>query len=144
MKINICQFENYREQLCAEQLAWHEANTKPDQRQITAFVAGFNDGWRQLLSALKLHAGVTTDAETPAPSYNRHQIALDVQNAGNLRALAREFVKVVDHADNELRSTKAVWDDSAVVLFVNKFESLCRSDARFSAAYKVCNEKVTP
>ena len=74
-------------------------------------------------------------------SYNRHKIALDVQDAGNLRVLAREFVKVVDTAMDENKSTEATWDDAAVVLFVNKFESLCRSDARFSAAYKVCQEK---
>ena len=27
------------------------------------------------------------------------------------------------------------------MLFVNKFESLCRTDARFSEAYKVCQEQ---
>lgn len=74
-------------------------------------------------------------------SYNRHKIALEVQDAGNMRALAREFVQVVDDAMNELQSTQGVWDDAAVVLFVNKFESLCRSDDRFSAAYKVCRQK---
>lgn len=73
--------------------------------------------------------------------FNRFKTALGVQDGGNLRALAREFVRVVDNADEELRSTKEVWDDPAVVLFVNKFESLTRSDARFSAAYKACQEK---
>jgi hypothetical protein len=76
-----------------------------------------------------------------AASYNRFKVALDVQNAGNLRALAREFVKVVDSAEEATRSTKGTWDDAAVVLFVNKFESLCRSDARFSTAYAICQEK---
>jgi hypothetical protein len=73
--------------------------------------------------------------------YNRHKIAIDVQDAVNLRALAREFVKVVDDADSELHSTAALYDDPAIVLFVNKFESLCRSDARFSVAYRACLEK---
>jgi hypothetical protein len=76
--------------------------------------------------------------------YNRHKVAIDVQDAVNLRALAREFVKVVDDADSELRSTKAVYDDPAVVLFVNKFESLCRSEARFAEAYRACIEKGVP
>lgn len=31
-------------------------------------------------------------------TYNRFQVALDIQDAGNLRAIAREFVKVVDAA----------------------------------------------
>ncbi len=75
------------------------------------------------------------------PTYNRHEVAIGVQDAGNLRALAREFVKVVDAADDELHSTKAVWEDAAVVLFVNKFEQLCHSEARFSEAYKACREK---
>ena len=74
-------------------------------------------------------------------AYNRHKIAIEVQNAGNLRALAREFVRVVDDAMEETKSTMATWDDAAVVLFVNKFESLCRSESRFSAAYAVCQEK---
>jgi hypothetical protein len=74
-------------------------------------------------------------------NFNRFKIALDVQDAGNLRALAREFVKVVDQAMEETGSTMATWDDPAVVLFVNKFESLCRSDARYSAAYKACTDR---
>lgn len=74
-------------------------------------------------------------------SYNRHKVALDVQDAVNLRALAREFVKVVDTAMEATNDTGLTWDDAAVVLFVNKFESLCRSEARFSAAYAVCKEK---
>jgi hypothetical protein len=75
------------------------------------------------------------------PSYNRFKTTIDVQDAGNLRALAREFVKVVDQASEATQSTTATWDDPAVVLFVNKFESLCRSEDRFSTAYKMCQEK---
>jgi hypothetical protein len=73
--------------------------------------------------------------------YNRHKVAIEVQDAGNLRALAREFVKVVDQASDETKSTEATWHDPAVVLFVNKFESLCRSEARFSEAYADCKRK---
>jgi hypothetical protein len=75
------------------------------------------------------------------PEYNRFKVALEVQDAVNLRALAREFVKVVDTASDG-KPTKDVWDDAAVVLFVNKFETLCRSDARFGASYRVCREEV--
>jgi hypothetical protein len=73
--------------------------------------------------------------------YNRHQVALDLQNACNPRALARELVKIVDAAANELNSTVAVWDDAAVILMINKLESMSRSDARYSAAYAVCHER---
>lgn len=75
------------------------------------------------------------------PDYNRHKVAIDVQDAGNLRALAREFVKVVDTAMEENQSTMATWADPAVVLFVNKFESLCHSEQRFSEAYAACKAK---
>ena len=73
--------------------------------------------------------------------YNRFEVAIAVQDAGNMVALSKMFVKVVQDAMDELNSTMAVWDDPAVVLFVNKFESLCRSEDRFAAAYKVCREK---
>jgi len=79
-----------------------------------------------------------------AKEYDRFGVALDVQDAGNLRALAREFVRVVDSAMLETQSTVETWNDAAVVLFVNKFESLCRSEARFSAAYKICLERRSP
>lgn len=72
---------------------------------------------------------------------NRFQTAIDVQNAGNLRALAREFVRVVDDAMAETQSTTATWEDAAVRLFVNKFESLCHSEANYSAAYAECRRR---
>jgi hypothetical protein len=80
------------------------------------------------------------------PAYNRFKVALDVQDAVNLRALAREFVKVVDQAADDTKSTEATWNDPAVVLFVNKFESLVHSnwDSRFSDAYRACQEKIEP
>lgn len=73
-------------------------------------------------------------------SYNRHKVALQVQDAGNLLALSREFVKVVQTAYEEKHSTEAIWADPAVRLFVNKFESLCRSEANYGEAYKMCEE----
>jgi hypothetical protein len=75
------------------------------------------------------------------PNYNRFKTAIEIQNAGNLRALAREFVKVVDQAMEETQSTEKTWADPAVVLFVDKFESLCRASARYSEAYSACKER---
>ena len=80
------------------------------------------------------------EIQRPSAEYDRFRVAIDIQNAGNLRALARAFVRVVDAAPDETQSTTAAWDDAAVVLFVNKFESLTRSEQRFSAAYKACLE----
>ncbi|WP_316196649.1 hypothetical protein [Bradyrhizobium sp. SZCCHNS3053] len=74
-------------------------------------------------------------------SYNRHKVAIQIQDAGDLQALAREFVKVVDSAMAETGSTERTWSDPAVIMFVNKFESLSHSDTRFSDAYRVCQER---
>jgi len=76
-------------------------------------------------------------------TYNRFKVALEIQDAGNLRALAREFVKVVDAAMEETKSTTATWNDPAVMLFVNKFESLSRSnyELAYSKAYDICRQK---
>src|SRR5260370_42317259 len=79
--------------------------------------------------------------DRPMTTFNRFKLALDIQNAGNLRAIAREFVRVVDDAMAETQSTTATRDDAAVVLMVNKMESLCRSEDRFSAAYKLAQER---
>jgi len=76
------------------------------------------------------------------PEYNRHQVAIDIQDACNPRALARELVKIVDAAVNALDSTVPTWDDPAVILMINKLESMARSKARFSAAYAACQERV--
>jgi hypothetical protein len=73
--------------------------------------------------------------------YNRFQVALDIQDACNMRAIAREFVKVVDAAHAETQNTGETWNDPAVVLMVNKLESLSRSEATFSAAYVACQAK---
>jgi len=72
---------------------------------------------------------------------SRHQLALDIQDAVNLKALSRWFVAVVDDADKEHKSTIGVWEDPAVRLFVNKFESLCSSERTFSEAYRKCLDK---
>jgi hypothetical protein len=73
--------------------------------------------------------------------YNRHKTAIDAQDAVNLRALAREFVNVVDAAMEETGSTEKTWADAAVRLFVNKFESLCRSEENYGTAYFECSER---
>lgn len=77
-------------------------------------------------------------------NYDRFRVALDIQDAGNMRAIAREFVRVVDAAMHETQSTAATWADPAVILFVNKLESLSRSDANFSAAYDSCLKRAAP
>lgn len=74
-------------------------------------------------------------------AYNRFRVAVEIQNGGNMRAIARELVKVVDSAMDELQSTEAVWSDPAVRLIVNKLESLARSEATFSEAYTQCRAK---
>jgi hypothetical protein len=59
------------------------------------------------------------------------------------RPAARCFeTPLAQYGRNKFVSARLKSDQGpAVVPFVNKFESLCRSDARFSAAYKVCQER---
>jgi hypothetical protein len=44
-------------------------------------------------------------------------IAIQVQDASDLRTLAHEFAKVVNAADAEMRSIQAIWADPGVRLF---------------------------
>lgn len=73
-------------------------------------------------------------------AYDRFKIALEIQDAVNPRAIARELVKVVDAAANAGNGTQGICDDPAVILLVNKLESMVRSESRFSAAYAACGE----
>lgn len=74
-------------------------------------------------------------------TYNRFAVAVQVQDAGNLLALSREFVKVCDQAMADTGSTEKTWADPAVRLFVNKFESLCRSEDNYGSAYEECQRR---
>jgi hypothetical protein len=75
------------------------------------------------------------------PHYNRFEVALAIQNACNLRAIARELVKAADAACDEGGGTAASYIDPAVILLVNKLESMVHSEANYSAAYAACNAK---
>jgi hypothetical protein len=69
------------------------------------------------------------------PSIYRDPI--DVQDACNLRGIARLLVRAADMAA-DAGGTEASYRDAAVVLIVNKIESLVHSSARFNAAYDEC------
>ena len=70
---------------------------------------------------------------------SRFNDALDIQDGCNLRAIARALVRAVDEASDQ--GTAASYCDAAVVLIVNKIESLVRSDERFSQAYDECRTR---
>jgi hypothetical protein len=74
-------------------------------------------------------------------TYNRFKVAIEIQDACNMRAIAREFVKVVDAAHAETKDTSKTWADPAVVLLVNKLESLARSNDRLALAYDACHNR---
>lgn len=71
---------------------------------------------------------------------NRFQTAMEIQDACNLRAIARELVKAVDQAATE-GGTDASYRDPAVVLLVGKIESLVHSSTRFDLAWDQCASK---
>lgn len=66
--------------------------------------------------------------------------ALAVQDACNLRAIARLLVAAADYAADNLGGTQASYDYAPVVMIVNKIESLVHSErgARYSDAYQAC------
>ena len=76
-------------------------------------------------------------------SRSRFQNAIDLQDGGNLRAIARELVRAADEASDE-SGTIASYSDPAVVMIVNKLESLVYSNERFSDAYDECQKRTRP
>jgi hypothetical protein len=75
---------------------------------------------------------------------NRFKTALELQDACNLRAIARQLVIAADEASDE-GGTDASYRDPAVVLIVNKIESLIHSNwnDNFSVAYDICTIKAS-
>jgi hypothetical protein len=109
--------------------AFTEPTVAPSKTFETAFRRSQED------AVMNLYEGMNPN--------DRFQMALDVQSGGNMRAIARAFVAVVDAAMADLQDTKAVCRDPAVVLFVNKLESLSQSErvGAFSIAYEECRKR---
>jgi hypothetical protein len=78
-------------------------------------------------------------------SVTRFERALYLQDATNLRAIARELVRAADEAANE-GGTDASYHDAAVVLIANKIESLVHSEQTntYSVAYDECVRRTRP
>jgi hypothetical protein len=68
--------------------------------------------------------------------------AIMVQDACNLRAIARLLVAAADYAADNFGGTQASYNDPAVILIVAKIESLVRSEreGRYYKAYDKCTE----
>jgi hypothetical protein len=64
--------------------------------------------------------------KVPPPVANRFAQAIQVQDACNLRAIARLLVKAADEAA-DAGGTDASYKDPAVILIVDKIESLVHS-----------------
>jgi hypothetical protein len=74
-------------------------------------------------------------------SRSRFQVAVDLQDACNLRAIARELVRAADEAAEE-GGTGFSYRDAAVILIVNKIESLVHSNEGFPLAYDHCHKMI--
>lgn len=74
-------------------------------------------------------------------SRTRFQDALDLQDGVNLRAIARSLVRAADEASDE-GGTQASYNDAAVILIVNKLESLVHSEQHYGDAYHRCCNRV--
>lgn len=71
---------------------------------------------------------------------SRFADALELQDGCNLRAIARALVRAADEASDQEGGTAASYRDAAVILIVNKLESLVRSEQHYSRAYRECLE----
>lgn len=73
---------------------------------------------------------------------NLYQDAMDVQDACNLRAIARLLVRAADAAA-DAGGTEASYNDAAVILIVDKIESLVMSQdiPRNVAAWTECRKR---
>lgn len=58
LKITVSDMARYRDQSLADQLAWHKANSKPSDKSLSDYSAGFQQGWLLALQALQVHADV--------------------------------------------------------------------------------------
>ena len=74
---------------------------------------------------------------------NRFKTALELQDACNLRAIARKLVEAADQAA-DAGGTQASYNDPAVILIVDKIESLVRSQdvGRLNEAWDQCKAQV--
>jgi len=72
------------EQALSDALGWQLANghAAPGSTQEAAFRAGFQDGWRQALSTLKLH-GVIATFDRPASDWEWRRCDIPACNCGD-------------------------------------------------------------
>ena len=72
---------------------------------------------------------------------NRFKTALDIQDACNLTAVAGELHRMCLAVLKDKGSTKAVAEDSAIVLMVDKIHDLVGRGENFSKAYDECDRR---
>jgi hypothetical protein len=65
----------------------------------------------------------------PEPGYDRFKVARDIQNACNTSGVARELIRVIEHAARDPQCGRGrVAHDPAVVAVIDKLSSLMRLD----------------
>jgi hypothetical protein len=63
------------------------------------------------------------------PGYNRFKVARDIQNASNTSGIARELIRIIEHAARDPQCGRGrLPHDPAVVAVIDKLSSLMRLD----------------
>ena len=61
-KLGFCETQRWEEQTLADAVAWHEATGSLTATNAQAYKAGYKEGYRAALSALKLHGFIEMDS----------------------------------------------------------------------------------
>jgi hypothetical protein len=61
--IGLCQTLRWRDQTLQEAIAWHESTGSLTSANAPAYRAGYTEGYRDAIAALKLHAGLDVDKD---------------------------------------------------------------------------------
>ena len=61
--LGLCQAQRWEDQTLSESMAWHESTGSLTAGNTPAYKAGYEAGYRDALSALKLHGYITIDTD---------------------------------------------------------------------------------
>ena len=62
-KLGFCEAQRWKDNTLAEAMAWHEATGSLTANNAQAYKAGYEEGYRAALSALKLHGYIQMDKD---------------------------------------------------------------------------------
>ena len=62
-KVGFCETERWKEQAFSQASAWHESTSSLTPANKSAYKAGYYEGYRAAISALKMHGFIEVDKD---------------------------------------------------------------------------------